>query len=595
MLVAVFAAFAVATTASLMFWAASTSTRTAETARKGVDARFLAEGAVQLARKEVLDALANWGAVPASGSASIDGKSVPYTIVPTGFTSTLTDASGIQTLLTGYQIEAVAEVGGIQARARQIFNSQATPIFQYAVFYTEDLEIFPGPSMTLGGRVHTNADLYLGSNGTLTCNTNHVRAVGDIYRNRKDNPTKSPGTVRIREWVANPFDPAEPTSYFEMKSQSQMTALGVLTASGYDSRFSAGFDADGDGDFDDSGDWLPWVQGALEYWSEASGYFGGTGHTVLSADQGTTQAVVPSIGSIQMFEPTEGGSGGDYALDPMTGEFVSTPPGDGTHTRGFYHAQADLVIVGHADGSWSAHTADGVDVTGALEEACVVNQSSLYDARQDRSSSGTYPGNSVPVLEIDVAQLNGSGYFPANGLLYAASYGMGTGAAAKGAKLVNGATLAGPLTMVSEGSIYVQGDTNTTGKQPAAVICDAVHLLSNDWDGLKTSSSSLPVAAETTYNLAFITGNLETQGSSYNGGFENLPRFHENWSGKTCAITGSFVNAWRSAFATGAWVYGGKHYTAPNRAYVYDSAFNSVENLPPFTPMAVTAADVVTW
>ena len=39
------------------------------------------------------------------------------------------------------------------------------------------------------------------------------------------------------------------------------------------------------------------------------------------------------------------------------------------------------------------------------------------------------------------------------------------------------------------------------------------------------------MAATTTYNLAMITGNYVSSGAAYNGGLENYPRFHENWSG----------------------------------------------------------------
>jgi N4-(beta-N-acetylglucosaminyl)-L-asparaginase len=111
-------------------------------------------------------------------------------------------------------------------------NALATPLFQYAVFYDSDLEILPGPDMTIRGRVHTNRDMYLGSNATLTFNTNYLRSAGNMYRNRKDDPTSSPGSVQIRNWVANPFNVAEPSLYTRMNSQSQMLAGGVTTTSG---------------------------------------------------------------------------------------------------------------------------------------------------------------------------------------------------------------------------------------------------------------------------------------------------------------------------------------------------------------------------
>ena len=149
--------------------------------------------------------------------------------------------------------------------------------------------------------------------------------------------------------------------------------------------------------------------------------------------------------------------------------------------------------------------------------------------------------------------------------------------------------------MVTENSIYVQGDYNTNNKVGAAVIADAVNLLSNSWDGSKGASSSLPGASETSFNLAIITGNTETVGSKYNGGLENLPRFHESWSGVKCNITGSFVNTWESQYANAPWRYGGNVYKAPGRAWSYDTDFNTVANLPPFTPMAVTAENVAVW
>ena len=92
-----------------------------------------------------------------------------------------------------------------------------------------------------------------------------------------------------------------------------------------------------------------------------------------------------------------------------------------------------------------------------------------------------------------------------------------------------------------------------------------------------------------------VSGNSATTASSYNGGLENLPRFHENWNGVRCNIRGSFVNMYESQYATGNWVYGGDRYTAPVRNWSYETAFNDVANLPPFTPMAVSVEDVVSW
>jgi hypothetical protein len=66
------------------------------------------------------------------------------------------------------------------------FNSRLVPMFQFAAFYTNDLEISPGPQMTLNGRVHTNANLFLGA-GELLQVTGQVSAARSIYNKRKDN------------------------------------------------------------------------------------------------------------------------------------------------------------------------------------------------------------------------------------------------------------------------------------------------------------------------------------------------------------------------------------------------------------------------
>jgi hypothetical protein len=211
---------------------------------------------------------------------------------------------------------------------------------------------------------------------------------------------------------------------------------------------------------------------------------------------------------------------------------------------------------------------------------------SIYDARQ---------GGDVSVVEVDMELLNTSSYFPDNGLLYTSHYGLGTGTNASGVQIKNASELGDNLTIVSESSLYLQGSYNTTNKKSAAVIADAVNLLSNAWDGSKSSGSGLPAASATVFNVAVVTGNQETVGSSYSGGLENLPRFHENWGSKACVINGSFVNFWNSVYATGPWQYGGNKYQAPQRVWAYDQLFNNVANLPPFTPMAVRARDVVFW
>lgn len=76
-------------------------------------------------------------------------------------------------------------------------KSRVVPIFQFAVFYKNDLEISPGPAMTLSGPVHTNSNLYLGSGDILRIK-GQVTTSGDIFNSRKENGATFPsGRVKI--------------------------------------------------------------------------------------------------------------------------------------------------------------------------------------------------------------------------------------------------------------------------------------------------------------------------------------------------------------------------------------------------------------
>ncbi|MBE9175355.1 hypothetical protein IQ225_08680 [Synechocystis salina LEGE 06155] len=90
------------------------------------------------------------------------------------------------------EVIAITELG---LKSRQI------PLFQFAVFYTNDLEILPGGRMNLAGPVHTNSSLFLGGsmdppNGLSI--TAQVTVGQNLFNHRKnDNSTYPNGRVRI--------------------------------------------------------------------------------------------------------------------------------------------------------------------------------------------------------------------------------------------------------------------------------------------------------------------------------------------------------------------------------------------------------------
>ena len=86
-------------------------------------------------------------------------------------------------------------------------------------------------------------------------------------------------------------------------------------------------------------------------------------------------------------------------------------------------------------------------------------------------------------------------------------------------------------------------------------------------------------------NASFLRTNSGTAHDfGTDGGVHNFLRFLENWSGQTLAYDGSMVEMFHSVQATGVYKCCTVVYGAPNRAFQFDTDFNSITTLPPGTP-----------
>jgi hypothetical protein len=213
----------------------------------------------------------------------------------------------------------------------------------------------------------------------------------------------------------------------------------------------------------------------------------------------------------------------------------------------------------------------------------VVSSPSFYDMREQATMN---------ITQVNIGTLVSCGQAPLNGILYVSQAGSN-----KGVRLVNGATLpSGGLTVVSENPVYIRGDYNTVTKKPAAVLGDAITVLSNNWELNQSDTkgddvTSDRLATSTTVNAAFALGpSAESVVNQGNGQLENVIRFLEKWSGSGQVFTysGSIIALWHSQRAQGAWRCCGNggtppnYYNAPTRTWSYDVLFDT--NLPPGTP-----------
>ena len=214
---------------------------------------------------------------------------------------------------------------------------------------------------------------------------------------------------------------------------------------------------------------------------------------------------------------------------------------------------------------------------------------SFYDSRENKT---------VSLTQIDVAKFVLWNANSTNALknalkrdinsIYVADLRSQNSTTLRGIRLVNGGTLPPlGLTVATPNPLYVQGhynasgaslaSHNTTDTKPAALIADAVTVLSTSWsDARSTKSLSSRPAGNTTVNAALLAGIVETGNGYYSGGVENFPRFLESWSGKTFTYNGSMVVLYFSQFATSPWrgtgsVYG--IYDPPARDWGFDTNF----------------------
>jgi hypothetical protein len=447
-----------------------------------------------------------------------------------------------------------------EATVEMTANFDIIPIFQFAIFYEEDLEILPGPDMLLNGRVHSNQSIYIGSESTLSVDSSMTAAM-DIFNFRKNDGSVMPGTVQIRDntgafQAMNGLDSTDPNwepealNRWDGNVRSQDHDVERLNLTIEDPLnpihiIQAASGTDDQGDID------------AKMWYDADFLIlNGTAYDLLGNELVT--------------------------IDPLTATEAirKTVIFDQREQKDMLTVEIDMEKLGRSP-AWPK--------TGGVPDPAVI------------WAGGNEPGGVWPTWkggDPGVGPPAWAGYPPPWAQPNDAQFAI---------KLTNGDTLPAPSTVVSDDPVYIQGNYNIVNKVGAAVIADAVTILSNRWgdidgDGTFDDDRDYSIlvlnsrnAWSTTMNVALMTGNTDTQpGVLYNGGVENVLRFLERWSGDTLTYRGSIIDLWNSVIATGNWIYGSPIYTAPNRDWAFDTDFLDPANLPPGTPNVYTIR-VIGW
>jgi len=117
---------------------------------------------------------------------TLNDCAVAYTTVDGGAATTkvLTSGSmaGLYALVKSFSVQSTATSDAEQAQMTlsQNFEIALVPIFQFAVFYENDLWATPADDMTVTGRVHGNGNMYLQANTNMYF-AGRVTAAGKIH------------------------------------------------------------------------------------------------------------------------------------------------------------------------------------------------------------------------------------------------------------------------------------------------------------------------------------------------------------------------------------------------------------------------------
>jgi hypothetical protein len=465
------------------------------------------------------------------------GKTRVLSTGPTVATNLSLQYSNLYGMASPFQVISTATPAtqtNLSATVSQTIQLATIPLFQFAIFYSLDLEINPGQNMKVNGKVHSNGQLYSAPNASVTLEFQDAVTFAGSYANSRSTNDQAYST-----------DPASKS--MPIFDVTNMPAPG----------------------------------------------------SSLTLPIGTNN----SAASVQQILEL-----------PPDGE----DPNSAMGKQRFYNL-ADLIVsnspagITVKAGAWGNFTNIPPDLTNGTPRYSFVTNATFYDFRE---------GKTVQSTDVDVSKLNiwitnraaRGGNSINNSLLNSfskrgissiyvidkrpqSSAILDAVRAVNGAKLsTNGLTIATPLPLYVKGNYNLNngdttvGQTNTINTAPAALIGDAITVLSTSWQDSYASSSSLGsrTPGNTTVNAAVISGIVESVKvggvAHYSGGVENFLRLLENWPGNTLTYNGSMVAMFGSRYATNFWQPTGNYYNAPTRRWAFDMNFLNSDRLPPITP-----------
>jgi hypothetical protein len=473
--------------------------------------------------------------------------------------------------LASVDVKVPTLTGDVTAKVRRIFEKKFDQPWTFAFFFVDDLEFQPSSALTVNGPVHTNANLYIGSNYFTA--TNICEYGGDYV---------------------NGYSPNDPRYVFPCTS---CTSPNFPQNSVHDRDIPPA----------QVSPYLPFGWNLSISTAAGSGSNNDSYHEIIERPTGTPDQF----------------AGVRFYNQPGVYRVIVNSAGTGLTTADRLDSAGNTQSV--ATSTYTSGSPSILTFNKALFDARENDAVKVIDvdiAKLSSSISGMTGWNGVLYLGDEGAQtLNVDGTVKRAGTAVNVTINGTTYSTKRRAfRLINGYSLPYPsgctsvfpstcgLTIVSESPVYIQGNYNTgttasatvpsnagasanyltptaTGynRRAATVIADAVTILSGAWNdsNSNTNNSNARTATNTTINTAIVAGNVPSNGTSYSGGGENFLRLLEDWHSNTLCYYGSLVQLYASNQARGPWNSSGTIYKPPlTQKIYYDDVLFSTETPP---------------
>lgn len=500
--------------------------------------------------------------------------------VPVSAHSNFNPTTGVYKFMTIVEFtRTVPNMGdAVHMQFQREWDYSIVPLFQYAIFYNPNMELFPGATFVVNGKVHSNGTIYTGTTASISYG-DQVTYVNGLSNNYSPNDPRVQGTLNGTITYAS--TPTVTTT---------KTPPGMASGSSSSSN--------------------PNDQGPREIIEIPD---------VHSSDPNSGDRMYDKAGLKILINTTSSASTAASGVSVpansavyLTSDSTAIPATDPLATY--------LATLSSA-GSMNDYREGKTLTTTDIDVSKVTTAYGAGGLPQTIPNATNWPNNGTVPATLKNAAIDPSirGKSLWNGIIYVSDI-TNSSTHRTGVRLINGTKLpdgsntsspAAGLTVATDNAAYVVGDYNTGGTpavdsgtsltaanttssytvQPAAILADAITVVSGNWisGGYNSKALSNRTPANTTINSALVSGIVESTktgpNAAYSGGVENYIRLLENWSGARLTYYGSIVNLYDSQQSTAPWITTGTYYNAPVRNWYFDVNFLNPNRLPPGTPI----------